>query len=441
MRRNNHPNSQTDKNHNLWHQTAAPTPLDRSPVLAQHTRCDVAIVGGGFTGLSAALHLAECGVDCVVLEAGTIGHGGSGRNVGLVNAGLWLPPDKLEKKLGKAVGERLNRVLGAGPELVFGLIEKYQINCEALRNGTLHLAHSAAGLRELESRHRQLSALGAPVTLHQRTASRELTGTAYYHCALQDRRAGTIQPLAYAHGLALAAQSQGARVFCRTPVQTLIRQGQHWQLNSPGGQVTADQVIIASNGYTDSLWPGLENTIIPIHFFQCATEPLSARQSAQVLPERHGCWDTGTLMMSMRKDLRGRLIFGSIGPTTGSDDGLLRGWSERMRVRLFPQLGPQTWTHVWHGRIAFTTDHLPRMHQLAPGVMTCIGYNGRGIAPGTLFGKAMAQLICGAPIEEFPLPVAPLRPILFNRLRALLTDKTARAVHFGQGRSIWASAD
>ncbi len=370
-----------------------------------------------------------------MLEANDIGHGGSGRNVGLVNAGLWLPPESVVKRLGNTVGERLNRELGEGPALVFALIDRYQIECEALRNGTLHLAHSASGLRELEIRHRQLSALGAPVALHRRVATGELTGTTYYQGALQDRRAGTIQPLAYARGLALAAQSHGARLFCHTPVQTLSRRGRQWHMVSAKGQVTADQVIIASNGYADSLWPGLQKTILPIHFFQCATEPLSTSQNAQVLPERHGCWDTQRLMMSMRKDRDGRLIFGSIGPAGADGDALLRAWSERMRKRLFPDLGVQSWRHCWHGRIAFTPDHIPRLHQLAPGAMTCIGYNGRGIAPGTLCGKAMAHLICGGSIKEFPLPVAPLRPVVLNRLRASLVDAAARLIHFGQGRT------
>ncbi|MCB2123616.1 MAG: FAD-binding oxidoreductase, partial [Rhodobacteraceae bacterium] len=148
---------------NLWRMTCGPA-LNLAP-LAGDTTADVAVIGGGFTGLSAALHLAEAGARVVVLEAETVGHGGSGRNVGLVNAGLWTPPDEVEAALGSEEGAALNRALAAGPDLVFDLIARHGIECEAVRNGTLHLAHNASGLRDLQSRHAQQARRGAPVRL------------------------------------------------------------------------------------------------------------------------------------------------------------------------------------------------------------------------------------------------------------------------------------
>ncbi|MCB2143729.1 MAG: FAD-binding oxidoreductase, partial [Rhodobacteraceae bacterium] len=201
---------------NLWRMTCGPA-LNLAP-LAGDTTADVAVIGGGFTGLSAALHLAEAGARVVVLEAETVGHGGSGRNVGLVNAGLWTPPDEVEAALGSEEGAALNRALAAGPDLVFDLIARHGIECEAVRNGTLHLAHNASGLRDLQSRHAQQARRGAPVRLLDAAETARRVGTDRFPGALWDGRAGTIQPLAYAMGLARAAIAAGAVLHEASPV-------------------------------------------------------------------------------------------------------------------------------------------------------------------------------------------------------------------------------
>lgn len=179
----------------LWRHT---TQEARSwPALEGDVTADVVVIGGGFTGVSAAWHLAARGASVVLLEAATVGFGGSGRNVGLVNAGLWTPPDGVEEKLGAAAGAALNDMLAEGPQLVFDLIEAQQIRCEAVRGGTLHCAHSAAGFRDLQARHAQQEARGAPVKLLDAAETARRTGSPAYHGALWDGRAGTIQPLAY----------------------------------------------------------------------------------------------------------------------------------------------------------------------------------------------------------------------------------------------------
>ena len=190
---------------NLWRDSAAEHLS--APQFQGNRNTDLAIIGGGFTGLSAALHAAGQGAEVTLLEAETIGHGGSGRNVGLVNAGLWLPPDDVCKTLGNQAGEHLNSVLAAAPDLVFDLIERHAIACEPVRAGTLHLAHASRGLAQLQTRLAQAQARGAPVRLldAQETAAR--LGTACFHGALHDSRAGTIQPLAYARGLAPACMN------------------------------------------------------------------------------------------------------------------------------------------------------------------------------------------------------------------------------------------
>ncbi|NDI06944.1 MAG: FAD-binding oxidoreductase, partial [Rhodobacteraceae bacterium] len=167
------------------------------PSLSDNINVDLVVIGGGFTGLNAARVAARDGLRVCMIEAETIGHGGSGRNVGLVNAGLWLPPDQIKKTLGDARGERLINDLGAGPDRVFDLIKTYEIQCDARRNGTLHLAHSSQAISDLRAREHQWQSRGAPVTFLDAQTTAHHVGSDMYHGALFDARAGVIQPLDY----------------------------------------------------------------------------------------------------------------------------------------------------------------------------------------------------------------------------------------------------
>ena len=173
---------------------------------------DVAIVGAGFTGLSAAIHCAEKGISCHVIEAEHVGYGGSGRNTGLVNAAAWLPPQDVIKQLGVNAGEKFVDIFSEAPSFVFGLIRKYNIDCETTNTGTIHAAHSKTGLENLKYRKSEWDRLSAPVDLLSATETAELTGTKYFHGALVDNRAGTINPMGYCRGLARAALQNGAKL-------------------------------------------------------------------------------------------------------------------------------------------------------------------------------------------------------------------------------------
>jgi glycine/D-amino acid oxidase-like deaminating enzyme len=366
---------------------------------------EVAIVGGGFTGLSTALHLGEKGIESHVLEAETIGHGGSGRNAGLLNAGVWLPPQDVRTELGEERGARLVQVLGEAPEYVFSLIEKHQIRCEATRYGTIHAAHAPKGFADLQRRWEEWQRLGAPVDLLDREQAAEKIGTGVFHGGLHDHRAGTINPMGYVRGLARAATGAGATLHTGVRVTKLHREGAKWHLETTAGKVTANSVILGTNAYSDELWPGLKDTFTIIHYFQLASEPMGDRV-AHILKEGQGLWDTGSIMFSLRRDAFGRLIIGSMGKIHGGESGLSQRWANRRLRHLFPDLGEVTFEKAWHGQIAMTPDHIPRIHRLAVGLYTPIGYNGRGIAPGTVFGKAMAELLSGGAEADLPLPIS-----------------------------------
>lgn len=366
---------------------------------------DVAIVGGGFTGLSTALHCAEKGLSCRVLEAEQIGYGGSGRNCGLVNAALWLPPQQVREKLGDTYGPRFIQKFGAGPAYVFDLIEKHQIRCEVTRTGTIHAAHSPGGFTGLRARHAEWQRLGEPVDLLSRDEIADMIGTSHFHGGLVDHRCGTINPMGYCRGLARIALGAGAQINTGVRATKLRRDGDLWKVETDCGTVTAKSVILGTNAYTDDLWPDLKRIFTMIHYFQLATTPLGA-QAAHILPGKQGLWDTGQIMFNIRRDSFDRLLVGSMGKVVGArDGGLSHRWAQKQIARIFPDLGPVEFEQAWHGQIAMTPDHLPRIYELDRNLFTPIGYNGRGITTGTIFGKTMADLLTGMDRADLPLPI------------------------------------
>lgn len=415
----------------LWAQTVREEIA--APPLAEQATADLVVVGGGYTGCSAALRASELGLSVRLLEAEAIGHGGSGRNVGLVNAGLWTPPDKIAALLGPQSGERLTARLAAAPELVFSLIERFDIACEPVRRGTLHCAPTGSGAAELRERYRQLNARGAPVTLLDAADTAARTGSERFRAALYDARAGTVQPLALCRGLARAAQSLGAALHERSPVTRVSRRNAGWRVETAQGVVEAPRLLLATNAYHRPIAGLAAPQSAPVHYFQMATEPLSADQRARILPGGEGCWDTEPVMSSFRMDGEGRLILGGCGSLDHIAAGAHRAWAGRFLARLFPALAGQPLGHAWHGRIAMTRDKLPKTIRLGKSGYAVFGYSGRGIGPGTVFGHAAAEALAGAGEEVFPLapqdshlePLTALRGVGVE-LGVLLTHLTRR---------------
>ncbi len=417
---------------NLWQDSAKES--FEADVFTGETSVDLCILGGGFTGCSAALTAASDGASVILLEAEKIGHGGSGRNVGLVNAGLWLPPSAVCEALGEAQGQRLNAALAAAPGAVFGLIERYDISCEPVRAGTLHCAHSANGFKDLQRRFDQQQALGAPVTLLDAAAARTRTGSDKVHGALHDARAGTIQPLAYARGLARAAVHNGARLYENSPVTGVQRAGAKWRISTPQGTVIADKILIATNAYHKPVTGADVPETTPVHYFQLATAPLGHNIATQVLPGGEGCWDTGTIMTSFRKDEAGRVILGGMGNPDAL--GLHEDWARRALARLFPQVGEMPFEHFWSGRIAMTSDHIPKVMRLDADQSgyAVFGYSGRGIGPGTVIGAAAARALLRRDEAHLPLDAVDGYHEAFTGAKGQFYELAARLVHAGGAR-------
>jgi glycine/D-amino acid oxidase-like deaminating enzyme len=419
--------------HGLWERTAPPAPPTAK--LEVDVDCDVAVVGAGYTGLSAALHAAEGGATVAVLDGAEIGFGGSGRNVGLVNAGMWVTPDELQVTLGDTYGQRLLTLLGDAPRAVFELVDKHRIACEVERAGTLHCAVGKSGFTELKERERQWRARGAPVRLLDKAEAAAKIGAKAYAGALLDERAGTIQPLAYARGLAAAAIAAGARVFSSSPVLGCHADGDRWILRTPLGAARAKWVLVATNAYTVAPWAELRAELTHLPYFNFATVPLDEAARRAVLPERQGCWDTRQILSSFRFDQAGRLVFGSVGALRGTGLPIHRAWARRAIAKLFPRVAGVEFEAEWYGMIGMTADALPRFHRLARNVVSISGYNGRGIAPGTVFGRCLANLALGAVGEaDLPLPVSEPKSAPLRHAAEAFYEVGAQAAHFVYAR-------
>ncbi len=421
------------RSHGLWEKSAPAAPDTCG--LHRDIRVDVAVIGAGDTGLSAALHLAERHVSVSVLEAAQVGFGGSGRNVGLVNAGLWVMPEVVIGRLGMPYGPRLLERLGEAPGRVFELIARYDIACEPVRSGTLHCALGRKGLEQLEQRAAQWLALRAPVELLGPADTARRTGSRIFSGALFDARAGTVQPLAYARGLARAAMANGAALFTDSAVLGAERDGDTWVLRTSSGSARADWVVVATDAYAEGPWRIAREEQVHLPYFNFATGPLQESLRQSILPGWEGAWDTRRVLSSFRLDAAGRLLFGSVGALRARGADVHQQWARRALGRMFPQFGRVEFEHGWYGHIGMTADSLPRFHVYAPRVIGFSGYNGRGIAPGTMFGAILADLICGkVPLSELPLPVTEPEAARFRGLREGLYRAGSRALHWSMDR-------
>jgi glycine/D-amino acid oxidase-like deaminating enzyme len=400
-----------------------------TPPLDGDKRVSVAIIGGGFTGLSAALHLAEKGADVMVLEAHEPGWGASGRNGGQVNPGLKHDPDQVEKDFGPELGRRMVAMSWNAPEVVFDLVKRHQITCEARQSGTIRAAYTASSAAEVRASFEQGARRGMPVELLDAEKLAAATGAERYLAALLDRRGGHVNPLGYARGLAQAAMQAGAAIHGGSPATRVWRDGGRWNVQTPTGTASAEKLVLATNGYTDDIWPGLRQTIVPVYSGIVATEPLPEDVARDVFPTRASLYELGKVTVYYRLDAANRVLMGGRCRQRPVDGPEQMRFLMRYTHRLWPQLRDFRFTHGWNGQLAVTTDHYPHIHEPAEGVLACLGYNGRGVAMSTAMGPQLARRALGGKASEIDMPITGLKAIPFHGLW-----KTAVAARIAYGR-------
>jgi len=398
----------------LWAATAPPGP--RLQRLAGRRRTEVAVIGAGYTGLSTALHLANAGIDCAVIDRHEPGWGASGRNGGQVLPGLRLQRVELRRIFGSDVGDRTYKTVEAAADFLFALVERHGIECDLVRGGSIRLAHTERGMALLRENHAALLSEGVASRLLDAEAVKREVGSCVYVGGRLDPRSGTLHPLKYARGLASTVLGAGAAIYRDSPATALRRDGDHWRVSTADGEILASWVVVATNGYTDRLWPRLAQTMLPINSFQIATAPMTEAQRAAILPGGACFSDTRRLILYAQRTRDHRLVLGGRASFTLADRAADYEVLLRVLSGLFPQLRDTPIEYRWVGRVALTRDRLPHLHSPAPGLLIAVGFNGKGVAMTTLMGKVLADHI-RAPAEPPGYPVTEIRPYPFHALR------------------------
>jgi glycine/D-amino acid oxidase-like deaminating enzyme len=397
----------------LWYATAAPAP--DLPGLEEDIETDVCIVGAGYTGLSTALHLAPEGVRTVVLEAEEVGYGGSGRNAGHCTPTFHFHSiPRLRRMLGEPWAERLIQRQTNAANLVGRLIEEHGIDCEWRQTGYLHAAHTPSALAGLEEHNRQYVAVGKATRVLDREETQRLTGSERHFGAWFHPEGGHLNPLGYARGLARAALGKGAQVFVRSRVTGIEPRGTRWAVRTARGTVTADKVVCGTGAYTDRYWPGLERSFAIGTVFVAATQPLSENVRKSVLPNNTTMHDGRGDIFVYKYDKEGRIV-ASMWPSgrRGPDPVYTRRvMTEKLRW-LHPQIGEVDWQYLWYGDLDLQPRTIPRLFELAPGVVASLGYSGRGVPTGTMMGTVLADWALGMPAQDMALEPEPLRAVPF----------------------------
>jgi glycine/D-amino acid oxidase-like deaminating enzyme len=394
-----------------WWDAAEPL-QQRDSTLPQ--RADVAIIGGGYTGLSCALELGRRGTEVVVLEADRIGFNASSRNGGLVTGGLKLALNDFSRELGKERADRLTAEAIGTFQFLDDLIARERIDCDFQRTGRFVAAYSRKHFDQLAvSRDRIAALTGARCEMVPPERQREEIGSDHYRGGQLVESAAGLHPAKYVRGLAEAAQHAGARLIDNTRVKRMARGPGGWILETTAGPLTAQKVMVATNAYTGEATPWLHRRIVPVASFLIATEPLPPELTAELVPNKRMLADTRRVLSYFRLSPDGRRVLwgGRVG-TAAMDPRESARRLHAVMTTVWPQLRDVRISHSWTGNVAFTFDFRPHLgcHQ---GVHYALGCQGNGVAMQSWLGFQAARAIAGAANEpsafsDLPFPTAPL---------------------------------
>lgn len=402
------------KERSFWSDTVAPFSPEPHDFPA---RVDVAIVGGGYTGLSASRELARRGARVAVLEANAIGWGASSRNGGMVLTGLKASVGKLVKRFGVKTAHALFCTSLDAIGYVEQVVAEEAIACDFRRCGHIELAykpsHFAGFVHEAELLQKHFQ---HPVRLVDKAHLGDEIETDLYHGGLVDEASAGLNPAQYAVGLAQAAERAGAGLFENARVTHIEHDaaGTGFAVTTARGKLHADQVVIATNGYTDRLVPWLQRRIIPIGSYIIATAPLSPELAQRVSPHRRMMFDSKNFLYYFRLSADNRMIFGGRAGFMPPNPNTVHESADILRrglVEVYPQLRDVPIEYAWGGALGFTFDLLPHAGTTADGIHYALGCGGHGVALLSYLGACVAQRVAGQRIENplftLPFPTAP----------------------------------
>lgn len=378
------------------------------PCLEGEHRCDIAIVGAGFTGVSTALALTERGYDVALVEANRVGWGASGRNGGQLIDGF-VKPEKIEKRLGKEAGA-IARQMGIDcRDIVVQNIEKYSIDCD-LKLGYVDLAMHDGDMADFYDEIEQKQKLGYPheMRIVPQEEVHTVVGSKRYIGGLINAGNGHLHPLNLCIGEARAAENNGARIFEQSRV-TRIRHGDKPGIETANGVLHANKVVLAGNAYLGKTEPKLHGAVFPAGSYIIATEPLGEALANELLPEDMAACDQRIGLDYFRLSADRRMLFGGLCNYSGRNPKSIAAALQPKMVRAFPQLAEKRIDYEWGGYIAISMNRIPQMGRIKNNTYYVQGYSGHGLAPTHMAGQVLADAI-GGDMERFDV---------FSRIRHL----------------------
>lgn len=404
----------TVKQYNYWH-TTVQMPGEEHAAAPLPQKTDVAIIGGGYTGLSAALTLAKRGVSVAVLEAETIGWGASSRNGGMALTGLKPPMQSVIKKYGRDIAKQLFQASLDSVTTVEQIVSEENIDCGFARYGHLLTANKPKHYDSLVDEVEFMSVeFGHNVKLVPQSEQRKEIGSDIYYGASVDEVSGGLNPAQYVAGLARVAENAGAGLHARARVNRIKRKGNRFVLETERGSIETESVFVGTSGHTGSVTRKLQKKIIPIGSFIIATEKFSDELAHELSPKNRMIFDYKHYLNYFRL-WDNRMIFGgraAFFPETASTTKRSADILRREMIQVYPQLKDVKVEYVWGGTLDFAFDQMTHVGK-DDGIYYALGYAGHGVAMGTHLGKTVAEAILNGNIKEHPFaqfkfPSAPL---------------------------------
>jgi gamma-glutamylputrescine oxidase len=384
-----------------WYAATAKTPAEQPQAKGDLT-CDVCVVGAGFTGLSAALHLAERGYDVILLDAHRVGFGASGRNGGQVSGTQRLDQDELEQMVGLEAAKGLWEIGQDSVKVLRGLIDKHKIDARWV-SGVIHADHRARFVpHSRDYAHKLRDEYGYDkIRFLDREEIRHQVGSDAYCGGTLDMGAGHIHPLRFAFGLAEACLKKGVRIFERSRVES-VEEGDPATVRTKEARITAKFVVLGANGYLGHMQSRVASRVMPINNFIVATEPLSEDRARDLIRENYAVADSKFVINYFRLSEDNRMLFGgteSYGYRFPRD---IAGNVRKPMEEIYPQLKGVRIDYAWGGTLGITMNRMPHFERLAGNILTASGYSGHGVAMATMGGKMAADAIAGQ-AEQFDL--------------------------------------